>query len=49
MSLGISARLKYPKKHEIVKSHSQSQILANKLRQDGVMGTGTFVHFFFFF
>ncbi|KAK4879216.1 hypothetical protein RN001_007362 [Aquatica leii] len=39
MSLGISARLKYPKKHEIVKSHSQSQILANKLRQDGVMGT----------
>lgn len=39
MSLGISARLKYPKKHELVKSHSQSQILANKLRQDGVMET----------
>ncbi|XP_017786109.1 PREDICTED: eukaryotic translation initiation factor 4E-binding protein Mextli isoform X2 [Nicrophorus vespilloides] len=40
MSLGISARLsKYPKKHDLVKSHSQSQILANKLRQDGVMST----------
>ncbi|KAF2882415.1 hypothetical protein ILUMI_23785 [Ignelater luminosus] len=39
MSLGISARLKYPKKHELAKSHSQSQILANKLRQDGVMST----------
>lgn len=40
MSLGISARLKHPKKHELVKSQSQSQILANKLRQDGTMGTG---------
>lgn len=40
MSLGISARLKYPKKHELVKSQSQSQILASKLRQDGTMSTG---------
>ncbi|KAK9695257.1 hypothetical protein QE152_g32685 [Popillia japonica] len=39
MSLGISARLKYPKKHELVKSQSQSQILASKLRQDGTMST----------
>lgn len=40
MSLSVSSRLKYPKKHDLVKSHSQSQILANKLRQDGVMGAG---------
>ena len=40
MSLGISSRLKHPKKHELVKSHSQAQILANKLRQDGVLTTG---------
>ncbi|XP_022912051.1 eukaryotic translation initiation factor 4E-binding protein Mextli isoform X1 [Onthophagus taurus] len=39
MSLGVSARLKYTKKHELVKSHSQSQLLANKLRQDGVLNT----------
>ncbi|XP_063922569.1 eukaryotic translation initiation factor 4E-binding protein Mextli isoform X3 [Zophobas morio] len=39
MSLGISSRLKHPKKHELVKSHSQAQILANKLRQDGVLTT----------
>jgi hypothetical protein len=41
MSLGISSRLKHPKKHELIKSHSQAQILANKLRQDGVLTTGT--------
>lgn len=45
MSLGVSARLKYPKKHDLVKSHSQSQILANKLRQDGVMGAGKKLYF----
>ncbi|XP_018573979.1 eukaryotic translation initiation factor 4E-binding protein Mextli isoform X2 [Anoplophora glabripennis] len=39
MSSGLSSRLKHPKKHELVKSHSQAQILANKLRQDGVMST----------
>jgi hypothetical protein len=39
MSLGISSRLKHPKKHELIKSHSQAQILANKLRQDGVLTT----------
>ncbi|KYB27257.1 hypothetical protein TcasGA2_TC014442 [Tribolium castaneum] len=39
MSLGISSRLKHPKKHELMKSHSQAQILANKLRQDGVLST----------
>ncbi|XP_018326887.1 eukaryotic translation initiation factor 4E-binding protein Mextli isoform X2 [Agrilus planipennis] len=38
-SLGISARLKNPRKIELVKSQSQSQILANKLRQDGVFST----------
>ncbi|XP_076270994.1 eukaryotic translation initiation factor mextil isoform X2 [Rhynchophorus ferrugineus] len=37
MSSGLASRLKHPKKHELVKSHSQAQILANKLRQDGVM------------
>ncbi|XP_019876983.2 eukaryotic translation initiation factor 4E-binding protein Mextli isoform X2 [Aethina tumida] len=39
MSSGLSSRLKHPKKHELVKSHSQAQILANKLRQDGVLTT----------
>lgn len=46
--MGIQARLlkhstSVSKKqhHELVKSHSQSQVLANKLREDGVrMGTG---------
>ncbi|CAH1105685.1 unnamed protein product [Psylliodes chrysocephalus] len=33
----LSARLKHPKKHELSKSHSQAQLLANKLRQDGVL------------
>jgi len=37
MSLGVSSRLKHPKKHELMKSHSQTQILVNKLRQDGVL------------
>lgn len=37
MSSGLASRLKHPKKHELVKSHSQAQLLANKLRQDGVM------------
>ncbi|KAL1491097.1 hypothetical protein ABEB36_011746 [Hypothenemus hampei] len=36
-SSGLASRLKHPKKHELVKSHSQAQLLANKLRQDGVM------------
>ena len=40
MSSGLASRLKHPKKHELVKSHSQAQILANKLRQDGVMEAG---------
>ncbi|CAG9814539.1 unnamed protein product [Phaedon cochleariae] len=39
MSSSISSRLKHPKKHELVKSHSQAQILANKLKQDGLMST----------
>ncbi|KAJ8910148.1 hypothetical protein NQ315_010837 [Exocentrus adspersus] len=42
MSSALSSRIKHPKKHELVKSHSQAQILANKLRQDGVMSTGVF-------
>ncbi|XP_066137824.1 eukaryotic translation initiation factor 4E-binding protein Mextli isoform X2 [Euwallacea fornicatus] len=37
MSSGLASRLKHPKKHELIKSHSQAQLLANKLRQDGVM------------
>ncbi|XP_019763415.1 eukaryotic translation initiation factor 4E-binding protein Mextli isoform X4 [Dendroctonus ponderosae] len=37
MSSGLASRLKHPRKHELVKSHSQAQLLANKLRQDGVM------------
>lgn len=36
----LSARLKHPKKHELSKSHSQAQLLANKLRQDGVLSAG---------
>ncbi|XP_056629929.1 eukaryotic translation initiation factor 4E-binding protein Mextli isoform X2 [Diorhabda carinulata] len=39
MSSSLSARLKHPKKHELSKSHSQAQLLANKLRQDGVLST----------
>ncbi|KAJ8956795.1 hypothetical protein NQ318_014209, partial [Aromia moschata] len=39
MSSSLSSRIKHPKKHELVKSHSQAQILATKLRQDGVMST----------
>lgn len=39
MSLGISSRLKIAKKNELVKSQSQAQILAHKLKNDGVMGT----------
>nr|CAH7762591.1 unnamed protein product [Callosobruchus chinensis] len=39
MSATLSSRLKNPKRHELMKSHSQAQILANKLRQDGVMST----------
>lgn len=40
MSLSISSRLKLPKKIELMKSQSQAQLLANKLRNDGVMNTG---------
>ncbi|XP_045471103.1 eukaryotic translation initiation factor 4E-binding protein Mextli isoform X2 [Harmonia axyridis] len=39
MSLSISSRLKLPKKLELMKSQSQAQLLANKLRNDGVMNT----------
>ncbi|KAL3282450.1 hypothetical protein HHI36_005635 [Cryptolaemus montrouzieri] len=39
MSLSISSRLKLPKKIELMKSQSQAQLLANKLRSDGVMST----------
>ncbi|XP_044751187.1 eukaryotic translation initiation factor 4E-binding protein Mextli isoform X2 [Coccinella septempunctata] len=39
MSLSISSRLKLPKKMELMKSQSQAQLLANKLRNDGVMST----------
>ncbi|XP_072382265.1 eukaryotic translation initiation factor 4E-binding protein Mextli isoform X3 [Diabrotica undecimpunctata] len=39
MSSSLSARLKHPKKHELSKSHSQAQLLVNKLRQDGVLST----------
>lgn len=40
MSSGLASRLKHPKRHELMRSHSQAQILANKLRQDGLMSIG---------
>ncbi|CAH1133178.1 unnamed protein product [Ceutorhynchus assimilis] len=39
MSSGMASRLKHPKKHDLVKSHSQAQLLASRLRQEGVMVT----------
>ncbi|XP_060517721.1 eukaryotic translation initiation factor 4E-binding protein Mextli isoform X1 [Cylas formicarius] len=39
MSSSLSSRLKQTKKHELAKSQSQAQLLANKLRQDGLMAT----------
>ncbi|KAG5892126.1 hypothetical protein JTB14_032348 [Gonioctena quinquepunctata] len=39
MSSSLSSRLKANKKHDLIKSHSQAQILASKLRQDGLMST----------
>ncbi|CAH1993240.1 unnamed protein product [Acanthoscelides obtectus] len=39
MSNTLSSRLKNPKRYELMKSHSQAQVLANKLRQDGVLST----------
>ncbi|KAJ8981411.1 hypothetical protein NQ317_010350 [Molorchus minor] len=34
MSSSLSSHIKHPKKHELVKSHSQTQVLANKLLED---------------